>query len=127
MQIGSLQFAMFPLRSPGEQVAIELTLACLLGPGVAMHTRLVRTATPAAALEDRAAQSLEDGVVTMAEGEEVLVFIGAALITREDVMHVEDGGAFSTEEATATAVLIALEDASPDVVPGLLHRESRFS
>ena len=39
-------------------------------------------------------------------------------------MHVKDGGAVSAEEATATAVLIALEDAIADVFPALFHDNS---
>lgn len=53
--------------------------------------------------------------MTMAESEQIVLGVCSSLVARKDVMHVKDGGAFSTEEATATAVLIALEDAGPDV------------
>jgi hypothetical protein len=65
--------------------------------------------------EDRAADGLQHRVMGVTYGEQVVVIVRPALAARNDVMHVKDGGALSAEEATATAAVIAFEDASPGV------------
>lgn len=78
---------------------------------------LVRAHTPGSStLQDGPADGLEHRVMPVAEDHEVVVSVRSALFAREDVMHVEDGGALSAEEAPATSA-IARENARPGVLP----------
>lgn len=55
--------------------------------------------------------------MNVAEHEQIAQRVGSALVARKYVMHIEDGGALSAEEATATAARVSRESESPDVVP----------
>jgi hypothetical protein len=68
--------------------------------------------------EDRCAQGLQHRVMAMTEHHEVGVLVAAALVSWDDVMNVEDRGAFSAEEAAATAG-VARKDARSDLFPSL--------
>jgi hypothetical protein len=108
------------LANPGAvSSAVQVPLAGRPGTGVAMNARLVRAALPATTTEHLPPDRVQHRMVPVADRDEVRDRVGAALVTRDQMMNMQVVTTAAPEEpADGAALTVTRENALADLYPG---------